>query len=148
MCENKIWSNIQSCQTNSWVKRKAFVFLSSTSHLYLCTWVNSYISAMQAMYNSVFTEMFLFFFILSVGLLLSGAWSFPAAWGLQQFVLFPVQRCYPQSFPLCSSRIYICHFSSVVNIYELHCCITGCVAAVHWSLGAIDPSRWASELRG
>lgn len=61
----------------------------------------------------------------------------------QQFDLFPaVDRC-PPSLPLSSTghsfRIYTCHFSSVVNIYELHYCITECVAAVQLSQGAIDP---------
>lgn len=67
----------------------------------------------------------------------------------QQFDLFPAVDHCPPSLPLSSTghsfRIYTCHFSSVVNIYELHYCITECVAAVQLSQGAIDPHLWDAE---
>lgn len=61
----------------------------------------------------------------------------------QQFDMSPVDYHCPPSLPLSSTghsfRIYTCHFSSVVNIYELHYYIIERVAAEQLSQGAIDP---------
>lgn len=58
----------------------------------------------------------------------------------QQFDLFPVVGRCPPSPPLSSTRhsfrIYTCHFCSVIDIYELHYCITERVAAVQLSQGS------------
>lgn len=67
----------------------------------------------------------------------------------QQFDLSPVDYHCPPSLPLSSTghsfRIYTCHFSSVVNIYELHYYIIERVAAEQLSQGAIDPPIGSAE---
>lgn len=67
----------------------------------------------------------------------------------QQFDLFPVVgRCPPSPPSSCtghSFRIYTCHFSSVIDIYELHYCITECVAARR-AVESGEPSILSSEL--